>query len=96
MHLHSNQRVTYSIITKLYTEKLIVFSQSSGLIAKRGLLLGRQQTFGINSRTFDGVNCELFMFHPFNRYDMSLWQSLVFRGTAEKVSVWKPGQKKDW
>ena len=69
MHLHSNQRVTYSIITKLYTEKLIVFSQSSGLIAKRGLLLGRPKTFGINSRTFDGVNCELFMFHPFNRYE---------------------------
>ena len=65
----AQQPAGYSIITKLYTEKLIVFSQSSGLIAKRGLLLGRQQTFGINSRTFDGVNCELFMFHPFNRYE---------------------------
>ena len=45
----------HSIITKLYTEKLIVFSQSSVLIAKRGLLLGRPQTFGINLRTFHGV-----------------------------------------
>ena len=45
----------HTIITKLYTEKLIVFSQSSALIAKRSLLLGRPQTLGINSRTFRGV-----------------------------------------
>ena len=56
-------------ITKLYTEKLIVFSQSSALIAKRSLLLGRPQTLGINSRTFRGVgfaSCSVYV-HP--RYE---------------------------
>ena len=33
----AQQLAGHSIITKLYTEKLIVFSQSSVLIAKRGL-----------------------------------------------------------
>ena len=61
-----------ALVTQLQSctrKKLIVFSQSSALIAKRSLLLGRPQTLGINSRTFRGVgfaSCSVYV-HP--RYE---------------------------